>query len=225
MSEKTEKTEKTEKAEKPTKIRGIQTFKVHLVGKKPLLMNAMSAETLEILYDPSSKGPRVNMPKEEKAALALYRDDDGKVGMPSVNLLAALRAAGRKVKVGKNQISNAKATMLYSFLDIVDNFVILTGMSDTQNKEGWVVDMRRGRLPLNGTAVCLVRPKFPTWELEFEVEVDLDIVTIDTVRALFEQAGRTSGLGDFRPSCNGPFGQFTLAALEQIQALEKAKAA
>jgi hypothetical protein len=95
-------------------------------------------------------------------------------------------------------------------------------------KDGWVVDVRRGVLQATKVAVAIVRPKFPRWGFEITVEVNEDLVNVEKIMDLFEIAGRQCGLGDFRPGTKGQFGRFSVkefAALEAAKPTTRRKAA
>ena len=115
-------------------------IRVHAVcqGVSPLLMNPMDEATLDSLIT-GVRLPKVkDRPFEEMAEEKIYRGDDGTIGIPAVNLFACLVEAGRRVKLGKTQISTKESTILPSFLTIEEFF--LPFIDDPE----WVVDKRRG---------------------------------------------------------------------------------
>ncbi len=176
---------------------------VKLKGIFPLLMQAMTPEMIESVL---IRGERPQKPKDapltDIAEKCLYKNDEGKIGIPQENLFACLREAGRRVKFdGRRSISTSDSTLLPSFLTINEGFFIL-------DRQEWVPDVRRGQMQ-NGTTVGIVRPKFKDWGFAVSIEVDLtDGMTVEKVRSLFEIAGKSIGLCAFRPQKNGPFGRF-----------------
>ena len=190
-----------------------------LRGISPLLMNPATEELLDQLRNRTPAQKRTDWPAEDEAAAKLYRDDDGAIGIPSLNLFSCLAEAGRLVKSGKKQISTAKSTILPSILSIEEFFLPF------KDDPEWVVDKRRGRNPNGGEMVCLVRPKFTDWEFDVTLEIDETEVDESIVRQLVETAGKKVGLCDFRPACKGPFGRFYVAAWVKQDGSTNGKAA
>ncbi|OGZ71408.1 MAG: hypothetical protein A2998_02700 [Candidatus Staskawiczbacteria bacterium RIFCSPLOWO2_01_FULL_37_25b] len=188
----------------------MRKVRIHCVGVSPLMMDKMSDETLEGLAT-GVRPPEVkDKPAVEKAAVKIYRDDNGRIALPAEMLVGALVFAGQKVKNGRKQISTAKTTMLFELLQLNNVFLPLTNGQPAAEDLPWVVDKRKGignqaRTP---TAVCIIRPKFLHWEFDCEIEYNEDRVNGEVVRQLFNVAGSSEGLGSFRPNKKGPFGRF-----------------
>lgn len=79
-----------------------------------------------------------------------------------------------------------------------------------QHKEPWTVDTRPVRIPATGGRILCHRPCFHDWKLSFEIELDTDLISHKLLREIVDAAGKRIGLGDFRPSCKGPFGKFVV---------------
>jgi hypothetical protein len=58
--------------------------------------------------------------------------------------------------------------------------------------------------------ILRARPKFNEWQFDVALEIDTDFVTIEEVLTLLEIAGRTTGIGDWRPSKGGSYGRYTV---------------
>lgn len=182
-----------------------------------ILMNPMTEATLEGLRTGVHPPKQKDRPAIEVAEERVIKDAEGNPGIPMEYLFSCLVEAGRHVKNnGKKQISTATSSLLPSFLTIEEAFLPFIKHSDM------VVDMRRGRLPKDGTAVCLVRPKFEQWTCEVTLEIDESIANEKTVRELLKVAGTAIGLGDFRPAKRGPFGRFEVASWKVIERNGKA---
>jgi hypothetical protein len=79
-----------------------------------------------------------------------------------------------------------------------------------EHKEPWSVDTRAVRIPSTGGRILCHRPSFNDWRLSFTLSVDTDLISAKLVREIVDAAGKRIGLGDFRPSCKGPFGKFVV---------------
>ncbi len=188
----------------------VQQVEVYVEGKMPFLMNPVTDELLEELRTKVSKPKARDRSREDEAKDKIYRQD-GKIGVPAENLFACLVEAGRQVELKPRQkISTKETTMLPSFLVIEDLFLPfeIQGDEEYDPEEEWKADTRRGRNPKDGVMVAIVRPRFNRWGFTAHITVDTSVINLDKVKTLFEIAGRSVGLGDFRPARRGPFGTF-----------------
>lgn len=178
-------------------------------GLSSILMNPMTDETLNSLITGIRKPIVKDRPMEDVASERIYRDEQGRMGIPTINLISALKSAGRAIKNGKKAISTATTTTMFSFLEFTDEFIPFDNL-DEKGEITWKVDKRRGVMK-NGAsqvAVGIIRPKFDKWGFTVKVKLNEKLLREETLKALFVEAGTNAGLCDFRPSKNGPFGRF-----------------
>lgn len=196
-------------------------IKVGVRGTFPMLMNPMTEEMLLKLHERQTGGNDTSkMAPAKVAEKKVIRSEDGRIAIPTQYLLSCLVESGRDVPFkARRKVSTAETTELFSFLALdAGEFIPLTdGATDAEPQ--WVMDGRMGRNKNagrgKGVPVYTIRPKLPKWG--FEVIVDLKgwIAPPAVVRSLFIRAGQV-GIGDFRPSCRGPFGQFELVGFEIV---------
>lgn len=190
----------------------MRRLQITCVSRFPLMMDQMSEAVLTSLRTGVRQVIKKDRAVEDIAKDKIYRNDDGKIGIPVTMLYAALASAGQKVAYqGRTNISTAEKTLLFGLLEIQEEFMPFP-IPEGKDEPVWKVDQRRGRLA-DGTAVCLVRPKFMEWGFSCTVDFDDKEIQEGTVRKLFEIAGRFMGLGSFRPSCKGPFGRFLVESI------------
>lgn len=197
-------------------------IEVVCVQKSALLMDAMSDEDIEsALIRGIRKPPDRDSPLEEMAKRKMYRGPNGEIILPASMYFACLRNAGRKVKVGKSNISTAKTTELPSILTIEEEYFILfdpeTGKPLTE--VDMKTDLRRCMMDNAGkkTAVGNVRPRFDRWAFKATLSVDysgMEGLMEAHIRKLVEIAGNRIGVGSWRPTCNGPMGRFRIETFE-----------
>jgi hypothetical protein len=208
----------------PIQDPGLVRVEVTCIGTTPLLMNRMTPETLENIRTKAKKpksASTASTPRED-AAPKVYQDADGNPYVPTENLLACLIGAGSYVRLdGKRQVSSAKSTTLPAFLSLEDTTLPLV-VPGTDEVAAWEVDMRPGRNPNGGEAVCLCRPRFDRWSFKVTCLIDTREVSMQLVRGLFEIAGKRIGLGDFRPARKGMFGQFQIVNWTELKKSEAA---
>lgn len=189
----------------------MRKVRVVCVGVSPLMMDRMSPEVLDSLDTGVRLQIKKDRPVAEKAEEKIYRDKEGHIGLSPDMLLAALVNAGRKVKIGKTQVSTATTTTLFDFFQLKSDFLILANGRD-QEAPIWVPDQRRGvsNQSKSPTAVCIVRPKFDEWAFEVTCTFDEKVAGRDTMMKLFKEAGSSQGVGSFRPNRKGRYGMFVV---------------
>ncbi len=183
---------------------------IGITGITPLLMNRLSEETLESIRTKAKKAKTAAKPTPREECEPKVHTREGQPALPTENLLSCLIAAGQYVRLdGKRQLSTAKSTMLPAFLSLEDPWIPVID-PETRTPATWEVDMRAGRNPNGGEAVCVCRPRFDRWTLKLTVQLDLSQIGEGVMRELFDIAGRRIGVGDFRPQRKGIFGQFRI---------------
>ncbi len=185
-------------------------------GMFPIMMDRMPEAVLDSLATGARLQIKKDRPHEEVAEEKIYRDEEGRIGLPVTMLYAALVTAGRDVSYkGRQNISTAETTKLFGLMEISEEFLLFPVPEGTKETP-WIVDKRPGRLPKDGTAVCLRRPKFKNWNFTCTVIFDEKLIDQSKILELFYQAGKFQGLGSFRPNCKGPFGRFVVDKVNDI---------
>jgi hypothetical protein len=183
----------------------MESVKVTIEGTTPLLMNkftdaaAMAATSGNRVASVGEKGsPR------EQAEKKLYLGADGKIVIPQPNLFRCIIDGGTFFKAGKSKVTTQKSSLIPACVDIRCVEIPLI------SRDPWEVDTRAVRIPSTGGRILCHRPSFNDWKLEFDVDVDTEIITVKLFREILDAAGKRIGLGDFRPACKGPFGKFVV---------------
>ena len=142
-------------------------------------------------------------PKEE-ASHYLYKDSQGKLGVPAVNIKACIRDASRNYKIKGRRATFA--SLVRAGIEILPFPMIPLG------NEEWTVDIRP--VVVQRARILRARPKFDEWSLEFElVNREPTMFPSETMKRILEEAGKYYGLGDYRPD----FGLFEVERFEIIQ--------
>lgn len=58
------------------------------------------------------------------------------------------------------------------------------------------------------------RARLESWTLEFSLQIEDEILGLDTVHEMLTDSGRRAGIGDFRAAKGGPFGRFAVTSWE-----------
>jgi hypothetical protein len=187
-------------------------------GLSAMLMNPMTDATLNSLITGVRMPIMKERPMEDVASERIYRNEEGKMGFPVINLIGALKHAGRTVKNGKKAISTATSTTLFSLFEFPADEYVLFDNLDEKGEIPWRVDKRRGVMKSGATtvAVGIIRPRFDHWSFTIKVGLRESLIRPETAKALFVEAGSNAGLCDFRPSKNGPFGRFEVVEFDAV---------
>jgi hypothetical protein len=175
-------------------------------------MNAMPHDTLLGLYTRDKPAKNAERPDpKELAESKIHKLHDGRPCVPPRMLYAAMIAAGQFIRLdGKRQVSTAQSTTLPGLMTLATYEIPLL-VPGTDEPASWDVDVQQGRNPNGGEAVCIIRPIFYKWQINFEVDVDRAEFDLERARGVVEIAGRRCGIGDFRPNRKGTFGQYAIS--------------
>jgi len=191
----------------------MKTINVQLTGTTPIMFHRFTEEAQK----DATKGERVSVKgsKSQKpkkiAERFLYIGKNKKPVVPQSMLMAAFMSAGKLFKVGKRQISTQKTSLLPGFISISEFEVPVT------HEQPWEVDSRPVCNPSTGGRFLQHRPKFPDWKLNFTMEVDEEMFTVDLIRDVVEMAGKVSGIGAYRPAVRGIFGKFVVTKWDVVE--------
>ena len=189
-------------------------IKISIAGITPLLCNRFTDAAAEQSTD--GTGPALSTGDRgtplEIAQAALYIGLDGREMIPQPNLLRCIVDGGRFHKIGKTQITTQRGSLLYAAVDVLGAEIPI------EHKQPWRVDTRPVRIPATGGRILKHRPCFDDWKLSFECELDTSMIGEKLFRAIVDDAGKKLGLGDFRPSCKGPFGRWVVTHWAVVEA-------
>lgn len=180
----------------------MKTITITVDGLTPLLMHNPAGMSSTAGPGLSAKGKDIPTPEAEAEA-GTYRLPDGALALPSFAFRGALLSAAKGRKIGKNF-----ATSLVKGSVFVTSELTPINHTDGTPLKEYEIDMRRAMIGKAGITRC--RPKVDPWSADVEFEVDEDFISDEHVHELMVIAGRTIGVGDFRPEKSGPFGRFTV---------------
>jgi len=181
----------------------VKTYVLRLVGDSPLICHAWSQKARQDMLDKQRGAARGKKePKDPEADYegAFYRLPDGRPGFPTIAFKAAAVAAAR-------QVEGLTMTFLRGAFHTVGELVAIEGAP--QMREDTV---RVGM----GTADLRYRPEFPSWAVNLTVRLNARALTLEQLIHLFNQAGFSVGIGEWRPEKDGRNGMFHLENVEQV---------
>jgi hypothetical protein len=191
-------------------MEGVEVYEVRIVGVRPLLMHRPK------LSDMQPKRRSELPTPEQEAREALYTDGD-LIVIPSLNVKAMLRDAGRNYKIPQRKATYG--AYIRAGIDIEPSpYIPLLNPKTNQpykvNKREWKVDVRPVVVQMN--RVLRARPRFDEWALEFRIiNLDPGLLKKDMIYRILVDAGKFYGLGDYRPE----FGRFKVEKFEVVAML------
>lgn len=183
-----------------------ETIIVTLEGTSELIIHRFSERQISDIATKQGAGGKPKKGKRDPEAeyeAAKYLTEDGKPGLPAIQIKAAMVGA-------------------CSFIDGVTK-VVAKGAFFVQGEilpiNHVKPHMRTDVVRLSGigrTADLRYRPGFPAgWEVKAEILFNPSVISAEGIINLLENAGFSCGLGDWRPSAPkrpGPYGRFRVKA-------------
>ena len=161
-------------------------IEVSIKGKAPILMH-------KCVLEEGAKGrsKTVYVPEEEAEKVA-YRNEDGKLFIPSRWIKGALIKAGTDFKMkGKK-----------TFKEYIKSGVFISEGEIVLDQQEYVIDA--SPVNVNRSKIMRWRPRIDEWSCTFNIELIDDMINANILKEILEAAGKYKGVGDWRPE----FGRF-----------------
>lgn len=178
----------------------IKTLVFRIVGDSPLICHAWSKKAKQEMLDKQmgkARGKKEPKNPDRDYEDAFYRLEDGTPGFPTIAFKAAAVNASR-------QVDGLKMTFLRGAFHTVGELVAIEG----------VPRMREDAVKIQMTSDLRYRPEFPEWAVNLEVRLNTRALTLEQLIHLFNQAGFSAGVGEWRPERNGAFGMFHVEGVQ-----------
>lgn len=190
----------------------MDTLKLTFEGISPLLMHsARGADPL----DPLTREMKTYSSQRKKTdeihakmarcewELGLYFDEEMGVYIPTTNLRATIIEGGKLSKLGMDL---KRATMVDSDRTPLKH----AGPKSIQDlwDKGTYRDARS--VVVGKARVMRTRPIFRKWSCSFSMLYNAEVIQRDKIIESAEKAGAMVGIGDYRPTCGGPYGRFSV---------------
>lgn len=187
----------------------VRVVHLTLVGDSPLIVHAWSKKAREeMLAKQMGKAQAKKAPKdpEQDYREAFYASVDGRFGPPPGPYGFPAVAFKAAAVDAASQVSGLTKVFLRGAFHVIGELVTIEG--EPRMRE----DMVRVGM---GTADIRYRPEFPEWSATVPVRMS-STVTLEQVVHLFNQAGFSCGIGEWRPQRDGPFGLFHVAEVAEV---------
>jgi len=185
----------------------METFNCELKSKTPLLEHKMPYEDLLRLLGSkdTKKQVKIALTPRQIAERHAYKNKQGDFVIPLEYVRQAFKNASAEYKISSSSRKSYKAIAAAIFRPS-EEFTVLLDFSGKPLKD-FEVDIQKATNHLKG-AVAACRPRFDRWKVQFSVEIDTDLISEEIALQVLQDAGHRVGLGSFRVSCGGYFGQY-----------------
>lgn len=176
--------------------------KIQVVGTAKMLMHCWNNEAIA---EKAAAKKGSDKKKTDDIESYVLRDEKGRIAMPTLNLCASIRTAGKSFP--------DPASPRKSLHDRLKAIVVPEneyGLINGGVKDWDFVDMRR--VVIQKAGITRSRPAFfEGWTIEFAIMIlEPEYLQPPLLFQLLESAGKFQGLGDFRPT----FGRFRVGKFE-----------
>jgi hypothetical protein len=204
-----------------------KAFSVWIVGDTPLITHAWSEKARREMLGKQVKAPKAGREARDPQAdfvSSLYEMGEGEYGFPATGLKNCILSVAHKDKgMPRTQVMaalwiNAQMVRTRPALAgaICDMPLLRIYGSDPAMRE----DMVKVGAGLNKTASLAYRGQFTVWACRVTGRINSDVLTVEQLAYLIDDAGIACGLGEWRNERKGMFGAFHRGNLTEERAWE-----
>jgi len=152
-------------------------------GKRPLMQNEMAIETADAAKTKTGQ----TYDDQEEATKRLILNPQKEICQKAEHFESAMVKASASFKITGHK----------TYKDLFKACVFVEPLLIPHNNQVFTIDKRFVRI---GTArVLRCRPRFDDWTLDFTISVTDDRLQPAVLKQIFEDAGKSYGVGDYRP--------------------------
>ena len=185
----------------------MEMYHVTIQGIAPLLIHAFADDFgLDNKVAKKKKGSDHGTPREQ-AEKALYAEKNGLLYIPSTWIKGSLMDVASEYKLPGSRKS-LKSVLGGAVIPLDEKM----SFSKKFFKKDIEIDSRPVSIQRANSKIMRHRGRIEIpWKLSCDLQIETSIVPAETVHELLGDAGRRAGIGDFRPSKQGPFGRYQVS--------------
>lgn len=199
----------------------VQLMEVTIVGDSPLIVHAWSVKAKrEMLQKQMKKAAGAKEAKDPRKDFeeSMYRLEDGGYGFPSVGLKAAAVEAAMSVSGITKAAARRAFHVIGEDIDVNGAFDGVTMRQNLVRIEGGEPRMREDMVRVGmGTADLRYRAEFAPWFAKVLVRFNAGLLSPEQIMNLFNTAGFSTGVGEWRPERDGQYGMFHVATEGEVE--------
>lgn len=180
----------------------LQHYTITLEGDSPLIVHAWSAKAKQEMLDKQQGAPKKKKAfrdPQQDYEQAFYRLEDGRPAFPTIAFKAAVVDAA-------SQVDGITKVFLRGAFHTIGELVAIDGAPRMRE------DMVRVGM---GTSDLRYRPEFPAWSVALPIRLNTAALKLEALLSLFNQAGFSVGVGEWRPQRDGSNGMFHVAGVTE----------
>lgn len=187
----------------------MKTILTEIKGVSPLLINRFT-ENSELPQRMRKAGKKDYGTPRFQAEATAYSDPDLKLWVPSMWVKGAIQAIASDYKLPSSRKS-VKSVSGGSILFPEEKLYF--------NENYFLKDIEVDSRPvvIHRARVMRHRARLELWSIKFNIEIDDSILDVENVHDILSDAGKRSGIGDYRPQKGGPFGRFQITHWSDLQ--------
>lgn len=187
----------------------MRTYSVTLNGISPLLMARADIDIVDQRKPPLPK----DATKEAKAERSAYRLPDGRLGLPTHALWSTTASGGKGMKILGKQKATVSSQLPSTMFMRDDDLTPLTTKAGAPITT-YAINERLGRTKTN-SLVVVTQPQIDDWAITFLCDIDNTEFHPTLIEKALSKAGKTVGIGAFRPERKGVYGRFEVVKFEE----------
>lgn len=187
----------------------MKTFKVEIEGVSPLLIHRFQ-ESSEQPEKMKISGKRDFGTPREQAEKCCYVDvGSNQLWVPSTWIKGAMASISSDYKLPSSR---------KSVKSVIGGAVLVGEEKIYFSPRKTISDIEVDSRPcvVQRARIMRHRARLESWKISFVLEIENDILDSENVHKILSDAGRRSGIGDFRPQKGGPFGRYIVTKWEAI---------
>lgn len=188
----------------------MKTIRVTIKGTSPLLINRFKEndEAPEAMKKSNKKD--YGTPRAQ-AEMTPYRDDDtGKLWLPTIWVTGTIRSVASDYKLPGSRKS-VKSIAGGAVVPVEEKAYFV---EDYKIKD---IEVDSRPCVIQRARIMRHRARLESWSISLDLQVDEEILPVNDVHQILNDAGRRAGLGDYRPQRGGPFGRFIVTGWEELK--------
>lgn len=192
----------------------MKEIEVSITGVTALMQHRMPDEALFALLGAKSekKKSEEELTPRQIAEKHCYKNEHGYY-IPLEYVIGAVKHVASDYKQ-KNTARKSLKTVAAGAIRPAQDYATITDENQEALKS-FEVDVRKATNHQKG-AVAVCRPRFDKWNAKFRLMIDDSIISVSVAQEMLTDAGKRSGIGSYRVSKGGYFGQFRITEWTEL---------
>lgn len=193
----------------------MKRYEITIKGVTPLLQHRMREEELLGLLGKKSEKKKDSEELTPREIADQYSYKNGSTYcIPTSYVVGAFKSIASEYKQKNSQRKSIKSIAGGIFRPESE----FCDLHDFENNPivSFEVDIKKATNHQKG-AVAVCRPRFDRWQTKFNATIDDGLISPSTVLEMLNDSGKRSGIGSFRVSKGGYFGQFQVIKFDEIK--------